>query len=240
MGLINKRYKDIFAQYIYKDEKTPLSIGTLAVCAFCFLLLIIATFSEISFPFVELDFNNLSGEIFSVKNVSYSPRIPVMMFIIYLLGREFSILVFLGYLITGIFIWPLFVYGGGFAYAKNYLFGYFLGFIFAIFITGGLFKIDQSVKTKIIAGTLGVLSIHLSGFLYCAVLAVFRIIDFNMIIPIAHTTSGSKIFYDLFFTLILFFIGRYIKSVFWVCMKPKPDKNKRYREKITPEDYDLR
>ena len=44
MAIINKRYRDIFEEYIYKNQQTPLTIGTLAVCAFCFLLLIIATF----------------------------------------------------------------------------------------------------------------------------------------------------------------------------------------------------
>ena len=48
MTIINKRYKDIFEQYIHKGEPTPLSIGTLVVCAFCILLLIISTFTQLS------------------------------------------------------------------------------------------------------------------------------------------------------------------------------------------------
>ena len=71
--LISKRYKDIFAQYIHKGEPTPLSVGTIAVLGLCFLLLIIATFSQFSFNF-------------AAHNISYSPLIPIMLFIIYILG----------------------------------------------------------------------------------------------------------------------------------------------------------
>lgn len=226
MTLFNKRYRDIFEQYIYKEESTPLTIGTLAVCVFCFLLLIIATFTETSVTYPYINFDD-SGVHFFNKTLSYTPRIPVMIFIIYLLGRSYSLFVFFLYLIVGFFIWPIFVFGGGLSYIQNYLFGYFLGFLPAIFITGSLLSISQNFKAKIIAGILGVLSIHLSGFLYCIVLALFGVISYNMIFPIVHTISGTKILYDLFFSIAILLVGPYIKNIFWVCMKPKADKKKR-------------
>ena len=131
------------------------------------------------------------------------------------------------YLIVGFFIWPIFVFGGGLGYIQNYLFGYFLGFVLAILTTGNLLLISQNVKAKLIAGTIGVLSIHLCGFLYCVLLALFGVIGFNLIFPIVHKISGNKILFDLLFSLILLFVGPYIKNVFWVCMKPKPDRKKR-------------
>ena len=227
MAIINKRYRDIFEEYIYKNQQTPLTIGTLAVCAFCFLLLIIATFTETSIPTPHISYDPVYGLNFSTKILNYTPRIPVMIFIIYLLGRNYSMLVFFTYLIVGFFIWPIFVFGGGLSYIQNYLFGYFLGFIFAIFITGGLLSISQNIKAKLISGSLGVISIHLCGFLYCVILALFGVIGFNMVLPIAHIISGSNIIYDLLFSMVVLLIGPYIKNVFWVCMKPKPDKKKK-------------
>ena len=225
--IINKRYRDIFEQYIYKEEKTPFTIGTLAVCAFCFLLLIIATFTQILVPYPVLEFGNEKGVEILTKTLSYSPRIPVMLFIVYLLGRNFSLFVFFLYLIVGFFIWPIFVFGGGLSYIQNYLFGYFLGFLFAILTTGNLLLISQNIKARLISGAVGVLSVHLCGFLYCILLAIFGVIGFNLIFPIVHKISGNKIFFDLLFSLILLSIAPYIKNVFWVCMKPKPDRKKR-------------
>ena len=44
---MNKRYKDLFQKLIYRGEKIPFSFGTLAVVAFCVLLIIISTFVRI-------------------------------------------------------------------------------------------------------------------------------------------------------------------------------------------------
>ncbi len=226
----NKRYKDIFEQYIYKEQKTPLTIGTIVVCGFCFLLLIIATFSECSISIPHLNFHD--GIELTFNKINYSPRIPVMIFIIYLLGRNYSLLVFLLYLIIGFFVWPIFVFGGGISYIQNYLFGYFLGFIFAIFISGNILNKSQNAKSKLLAGLFGVLSIHFCGLIYCIILALFGVIKFSIIIPIILTISAGKIIYDLFFSIGVLFIGPYIKNIFWICMKPKPDKKKLKNEKF--------
>ena len=230
--LINKRYKDVLEQYIYKNEPTPLTIGTLAVCALCFLILIVATFTQTSFSFPWFHYSSENGFEFITKTVIYNPRIPAMIFIIYLLGRGYATFIFITYLITGLFIWPIFVFGGGLEYFHNYLFGYFLGFIVAIFITGGILNITQNVKARLLSGLLGVISIHVCGFIYCVILAIFRIIDFNIILPIANAISGNKISYDIIFSLLTLLIAPYIKNVFWICMKPKADKQKKLNKNL--------
>ena len=58
---INKRYADIFEQYIHRGEPTPFTIGTLLVCAMCFLLLLIATFTQINFSHPWFHFVQGSG-----------------------------------------------------------------------------------------------------------------------------------------------------------------------------------
>ena len=228
--MINKRYKDIFDQYIHKGESTPLSIGTLVVCAFCFLLLIISTFTQLTFSHPWFEYIKGMGFAPAFKNVVYTPQIPVIIFIIYILGKKFSYLTFLIYLLVGFFIWPVFIYGGGIDYIKNYLFGYLLGFVFAILFSGTVLKFGQTIKLRLLSAIIGVFTIHIVGFIYCIFLAIFRIIDFNLILPIAKVMS-SKFFYDLIFSSIALLIAPYIKNIFWICMKPKPTSNKPKKSK---------
>ena len=223
--MINKRYKDIFDQYIYKGEVTPLTIGTLIVCALCFLFLIIATFTQINFSHPWFEYIKGIGFTPAFKNITYTPQIPIMIFIIYILGIKFSYITFVIYLLTGFFIWPIFIYGGGIDYIQNYLFGYLVGFIFAILFSGTILKLNHSLKFRIIAAITGVITIHSIGFIYCIILAIFRIIDFNLILPIAKAMSG-KFIYDLIFSMLALTVGPYIKSILWICMKPKPISNK--------------
>ena len=74
--MINKRYKDIFNSFIYKGEKTPFSIGTLVVFALCFILLIVATFTQIPIPIPY--FVNSEAGLFEFKTLLYNPQICAM------------------------------------------------------------------------------------------------------------------------------------------------------------------
>ena len=228
--MINKRYKDIFQQYIHKGEATPLSIGTLAVCALCFLILIIATFTQINFSHPWFKFVSHEGFVGFSNAVSYSPLLPAMIFIIYILGSAYSTLMFVCYLIVGFFIWPIFVFGGGIDYFQNYLFGYMLGFIFAIFFVSRILKISLNVRCRLFAAIGGVLAIHLCGFLYCIVLAIFKVISFSLVVPILTEISLGNIFYDILFSSLIILIAPYIKNVLWTCMKPKSDRTKKIKK----------
>ncbi len=215
----NKRYKDIFSQYIYKGEPTPISIGSLVVLGFCFVLLIIATFSQIDIPIP-----NFQGE---TKSVSYMPTIPIMIFIIYLLGRNFSIILFTLYLLIGLFWLPIFLFGGGIENFQNYIFGYFLGFLPAIIISGTILNICQNIKARLLSAILGVFSIHITGLIYCLVLTIFKVINFSIIVPIFQALTLHRFLYDLLFSVIIILVAPYIKNIFWICMKPKMDRKKQ-------------
>ena len=222
----NKRYKDIFEQYIYKGQQTPFTLGTLIVCALCFLLILVTTFTQLNFhlPFLKI---TEEGVRVVMKEVSYSPQIPAMIFIIYLVGRLYSLLTFLIYLAVGFFVYPIFLFGGGIEYIKTYPFGYFLGFICSIFIVGWLLsKYKHTVKLRLICAIAGVITIHFCAFLYCVLLAIFRAIDFSMIPLIVNVVSGSKIWYDIVLSSLFILVAPYIKNFFWICMKPKMDKKK--------------
>ena len=86
--MINKRYKDILEQYIHKGEPTPLTIGTLIVCVFCFLLLIIATFTQFNFSHPWIKYVENIGFTGYSKQIAYNPLFPTMIFIIYLVITE--------------------------------------------------------------------------------------------------------------------------------------------------------
>ena len=223
---ISKRYKDIFDLYIHKGEPVPFTIGTIAVWGFCFLMLILTTFTQLNFSDSWL--KCLSG----ANEAVYSPQIPVMLFIIYLMGRNYSILLFITYLITGFFFLPIFAFGGGVGFAQNYLFGYFLGFLVAIFTVSLLLKKSIGIKMRILAALAGVFSIHVTGFLYCFILAIFQVIDPGLILPIIKALSANKLLYDILFGLIILLIAPYIKNIFWICMKPKADDSKKSRKSL--------
>jgi len=226
--MISKRYKDIFDQYIYKNEKTPLTVGTLVICALCFLMLLISIFTQFSFSHIWFSFKD--GFELVQKNVTYGPQIPVMVLIIYILRRNFSILMFTTYLLVGFFVWPIFVFGGGIGYIENYLFGYMLGFFVAIFILETILSVNSNLKARLLSAVLCVLAIHFCGLLYCIILALFKVIDFNLILPIAEATSEDKIGFDILFSIIIMAIAPYIKNVLWIAMKPKPDKQRKSRK----------
>lgn len=222
---VNKRYKDIFEQYIYKGQKTPFTLGTLIVCGLCFLLILVTTFTQLNFPLPVLKFVDGNFSV-AMKQVSYCPQIPAMIFIIYLIGRAYSLVTFILYLLVGFFIYPIFLFGGGLEYIKTYPFGYFLGFIFAIFIVGALLKFKHTIRVRILCAILGVFAIHACAFIYCVILAIFKAINFSMIPLIINVVSGSKIGYDIVFSSIIMLVAPYIKNFFWICMKPRMDRKK--------------
>lgn len=220
--MISKRYKDIFEQYIYKNEKTPFTIGTLVVCALCFLLLLVSIFTHFSFyhPWVSFEY----GFEVTSKYVGYCPQIPAMVLMIYILRQNFSLFTFIIYLIVGFFVWPIFIFGGGLDYFENYLFGYMLGFIVAIFIAQTVLNHSQGIRARLLMAISAVLTIHLCGFIYCLILSIFKVIDSNLVFPIVSATSGSKIGYDIVFSMFIILIAPFIKNILWVAMKPKPDR----------------
>ena len=238
--IINKRYKDIFDEYIHKGESTPFTIGTLLVCALCFLLLIVATFTQFNISHPWFSYQEGRGFVYVVKTIAYNPQFPVIVFITYLLYKSYSMFVYVLYLIFGFFIYPIFAFGGGIHYVQNYFFGYLLGFVFAILIAGKIFKGGNSIKSRALGALFGILSIHVTGFIYCIFLAIFGAIDFNLIGPIVYIVTVERIVYDILFTILILLIAPYIKNVLWVFMRPalnrKNLKNTYKRNKVVGND----
>ena len=224
--IVNKRYKDIFDEYICNGESTPFTLGTVLVVVLCFLLLIIATFTQFNISHPWFSYETGKGFVYTIKTVAYNPQFPVIIFITYILYKSYSMFVYLLYLICGFFVYPIFAFGGGLQYIENYFFGYLLGFFFAILIAGKIFKDDNSIKSRLLGTVLGIISIHATGFIYCILLALFGAIDFNLIGPIVYVLTFERIIYDILFAGIILLIAPYIKNFLWIFMRPAIPRKK--------------
>jgi len=218
---MNKRLVDEYREFIYRGEKTPFSLGTLAVAFFCAVLLIVATFTKIDITHFWLNFGD-GGIAVGKKVFQLVPQIPVVLFTAALLGARFSVLTVGIYLIVGFFIWPVFAFGGGLGYIKSYFFGYILGFFVAAVFSGRILSIRYSFKNVLLASIIGVLSIHLCGILYSFILGFFNASRYCPNFPLIFT----QIVYDIVFSVIAILISRPVKYILWVGMKNEPRKPK--------------
>ncbi len=222
---MNKRFKEQYYEFIYRGEKIPLSIGTIVVCLLCLLLIIVATFTQINVSHVLPSFDE-AGE-FILKNVSnpYVPQIPVVLFIAAILGPVFGFLTMLLYLLVGFFIWPVFALGGGLDYVKSGLFGYILGYIFAVIPVGRILEKNYNLKGIFLATVIGVLTIHICGMLYCVLLAVLKVVSFSYVSSAIHSLGGIKTFYDIVISFIFLLLAIPAKMILWIAMRSSIVKN---------------
>lgn len=224
---MTKRFEKQLNSFKYKDEPIKITVGTLVLCGFCILLLIIATFTQVTIthPYIPLDTLPFgSGELSEdeiarhfIKTYKYIPQIPMIFFIVALLGRKFGILTILGYIILGLFF-PIFALGGGVSYLFEYGFGYILAFIPAIFFTGTLLKIKTDVLRIILNAIIGVATIHILGVLYMLFVAALRHAPMDLVTSWIISQSGVQIFYDIFFTIVAIYLGRFARRFFWIIM----------------------
>ena len=93
---MTKRIEKQLNNFKYKGEPIRLTVGTLVLTIFCTLLLVIATFTQITFSHFCLPIKNLLLGLPCTPQdyttvYKYIPQIPVVFFIIALLGRKFGI-----------------------------------------------------------------------------------------------------------------------------------------------------
>ena len=141
----------------------------------------------------------------------------MVFFIVALLGRKFGILAILCYIMLGMFF-PIFALGGGVTYMFEYGFGYILAFIPAIFFTGTLLKIKTDFLRIVLMAALGVLAIHVLGVLYMLFIATLRHASADLVLGWIAAQSGIQIFYDIFFTVLGIYLGRWARRLLWIVM----------------------
>ena len=224
---MTKRISKQLNSFKYSGEPIKITLGTLLLTAFCVLLLIIATFTQITFShfhipidiltFLDNDPNDYEIVDYFTKVYRYIPQIPTVFLIIALLGRKFGILAVCGYIVLGMFF-PVFALGGGVSYLFEYGFGYILAFIPAIFFSGTLLKIKTDFLRIVLLAILGVLAIHILGILYMLFIATLRHASMDFILSWISSQSGVQIFYDMLFSVFAIYLGRFLRKLFWLIM----------------------
>ena len=224
---MTKRIERQLNSFKYKGEPIKITLGTLILTALSVLLLIIATFTQVTLThlYLPLDWMNYIGqnlpenEILQhfTKTYRYIPQIPAVFFIIALLGRKFGILAIILYIILGMF-YPIFALGGGVTYLFEYGFGYILAFIPAIFFSGTLLKVKTDFLRIVLLSVLGVLAIHVLGVLYMLFIATLRNAQMDLVSSWISSQSGIQILYDMFFSIVGIYLGRFARKLFWIIM----------------------
>lgn len=224
---MSKRIEKQINSFKYKGEPIRITLGTLIMTAFCVLLIIIATFTQVtlkhpyfpvdSFAFLAQDVSDYEILQHFITSYKYIPQIPVIFFIVALIGRKFGILAILGYIILGLFF-PVFALGGGVSYLFEYGFGYILAFIPAIFFVGTLLKDKVNFLRVLLISIIGVVIIHILGVLYMLFIATLRHAPMDLVMSWISSQSGVQIFYDTFFAVLAIYLGKQMRKLLWIIM----------------------
>lgn len=224
---MTKRISKQLNSFKYKGEPIKVTLGTLIMIGVCILLLIVATFTQITFTHLYVPLESLTTFTHEMSDYEtahqfsrtyrYIPQIPMVFFIVALLGRKFGILTICGYITLGMFF-PIFALGGGINYLSEYGFGYILAFIPAIFFTGTLLKVKTDFLRIILISSLGVCTIHLLGILYILFIATLKHASMDFVSSWIFSQSGVQILYDIFFTILAVYLGRIARRLLWIVM----------------------
>jgi len=224
---MSKRVEKQLNSFKYKGEPIKITFGTLVMTVLCVILIIVATFTQLTIkhPYLPLDsLSYLSQDLTDaeilhhfIKKYQYIPQIPVIFFIVSLMGRRFGMLSVIIYIILGLFF-PVFALGGGISYMFEYGFGYILAFLPALFFAGTILKGKPDFLRILMVSVVGVLIIHILGLLYLFFIATVRHAPMEMITSWITSQSGVQILYDIFFTLAGIYLGKQARKLLWIVM----------------------
>ena len=224
---MSKRIEDQINSFKYKGEPIRITLGTLVMTGLSILLIIIATFTQITIkhPYIPSDlFVILSQDMpdielirHFIKSYDYIPQIPVIFFIVALMGRKFGMLAIIGYIILGMFF-PIFALGGGISYLFEYGFGYILAYLPAVFFAGTLLKGKTDYIRIPVISLFGVVTIHVLGILYLLFVSTLRHAPVELITSWITSQSGVQMLYDIFFTILAIILGKQARKLLWIVM----------------------
>lgn len=224
---MSKRVEKQLDSFKYKGEPIKITFGTLIMTGLCVLLIIVATFTQISLKhlyipmdtFVFLSQDLTDAEILNhfIKHYEYIPQIPVVFFTAALMGRKFGMTAVICYIILGLFF-PIFALGGGISYLFEYGFGYILAFLPAIFFAGTLLKGRTDFLRILLISVVGVLTVHILGILYMLFISTLRHAPIELVLSWIISQSGVQVIYDIFFTFLAIILGRQTRKLLWIVM----------------------
>ena len=213
-------------KFDYSNGKIHLTFGVLIVAVLCAFLIVIATFTKISF----FEGDNLLGN-FAISNFvlnskfwshvvefEYIPQVPVIIFISALLGNYFGAFAVFLYILAGLCSIPVFANGGGWRYIFQYSFGYIIAFLPAVSIAGRILNRNLSCLNALKASFFGVFIIHFIGIMYAGIIITFNRNGFDAFMHLVTTHCGISVIYDFVFSIIAVLIARPIKKILWLAM----------------------
>ena len=209
----------------YNGEPIKMTLGTIILTCVCVLLLIVATFTQLSFNhfIIPADFMNYldSNEDFKLhffKYYRYIPQVPVITFISAFLGKIFGAIAILVYIAIGLFVYPVFALGGGLKYIFEYNFGYILAYLPAVIVAAHILKKGFNVKNVLLAALTSVLIIHIFGVIYTLILGIFHNGSSAILLGWILAQSGLKIVYDFIFSVVAIVFAEGLKRLLWIVM----------------------
>lgn len=225
---MTKRIAKQLETFKYKNQDIRLSLGVLILVGLCSFLIVMATFTQFDFnhfilpwdwfSYINADFKNPAVFHHFIKHYRYIPQIPVILFIVTLLGRRYSLLSIFIYILVGLFLYPVFALGGGIDYVFQYGFGYILGYIPAAFFAGSIIRSGLTFRNMAQATFVGVLTIHFIGIVYMLFIGTIQRCGFDFILGWIVAQSGSKVLYDLLFSFISMVFAKLTKKILWVAI----------------------
>ncbi len=206
------------------NENIRFSLGTLVLVLFCTFLLMISTFVvfDVYYPVIpsaQDGVNGLSPASF-FKTFAIIPQVPAVIFVGALLGRRLSITAIILYILTGLFLLPVFALGGGWKYIFQYGFGYILAYIPAVLILGGFLKSGWNVRNIALGVLCAVLSIHLIGLGYMTLVALIKGDGWMFIKGWIINQSGWKVVFDYILSFALVYFTKLLRPLLWCYKKP--------------------
>ena len=215
-------------KFDYNDSKLRLTLGVLIVVVLCTFLIVIATFTELSFSSHKMPVDGIlhplqflsqtKGAWLYILGYQYIPQIPVVLFIAALLGNRFGFLSVLLYIIIGLTVAPVFALGGGWIYIFEHNFGYILAFLPAVVFAGSILSRKINFINALKAAFWGVFIMHFIGVLYTTIITIFHRDSFEFYMDVIAIQSGIKIIYDYVFSVIAIMLARPVKKVLWLAM----------------------
>ena len=212
-----KRLREQLEEFNAANKKVRFTFGTLVVTGWCVFLIIIATFTQFNFSHYVLT-NPSSGSWWALKNYSYIPQIPIILFIAALIGKRFGILAVTIYIALGLALFPLFALGGGLPYLFEYSFGYIIAYIPAIFVTSFVLQNKFTYGNIAKAAFFGTITIHLIGIFYLILMAIIHRDTFSSVSDWISIQSGVKMVYDFIFGFLAILLAKPVRQILWITM----------------------
>lgn len=196
-----------------EKKKLKIPVLNILLVLFCSFLLMAATFIQFDITHFIIPHDIFSNKALTKENFLYTfsiiPQIPAVMFVVGLLGRRLGITSIVIYILTGLFLLPIFALGGGARYVLEPGFGYIVAYIPAVFFAGSILKSGFSFRNILKAALIGIVTIHFIGIIYMLFISALRHEGLAFIKGWIISQSLLKIAYDYVLGVVALIIAKF-------------------------------